>query len=156
MRMEISFRRLLRFFGWVWLFGGLVLSAIGIGFGVYNAVFLYRSFAATGTIESLVPVFDQQSGATNYAPVFTFKTPDGHSYAVKADVASNPPGFTMGQTVNVLYLRSDPTTAKLDSFMQLWFMAIILVAVGISLSGMGYLFLRYKRTSQHLRAPAAK
>jgi hypothetical protein len=149
-------KRLIKRFLWTlcraWLFAGLVILAVGLGFGIYNLVFLNRSVPATGTIESLAPVMNQEDGSLNYAPVFTFMAQDGHSYTVKAGVASNPPGFTVGQVVNVRYVRTDPTGAKLDSFWQLWFMTIVFAGLGLFFSGAGYLLLRYERKQKQHEA----
>jgi hypothetical protein len=52
-------------------------------------------------------------------------------------VATSPPAYHVSETVNVLYLESDPCDAKIESFMSLWFppmffggMGTIFLAVG--------------------------
>jgi hypothetical protein len=41
-------------------------------------------------------------------------------------VGSSPPAFDIGEAVAVLYDRSDPRDARIDSFFQLWFAPLIL------------------------------
>ncbi len=151
-------KRLIKRFLWIlcraWLFGGAGTIAVGLGFGVYNIVFLCRSVSATGTIESFAPVVDHDDGGLTYAPIFTFMAQDGHSYTVRADLATNPPGFVAGQTVRVLYLRTDPAGAKLGTFGQLWFETILSTGLGLFFSGTGYLLLRYERRRQQHAAIA--
>jgi hypothetical protein len=127
------------------LFGGLCALAVGVGFAVNTSLFLLRSVAADGTIVRLDAVPDQENGSLNYAPVFAFTAQDGQTYTVRSGVASNPPEFTEGQAVSVLYIRTNPGGAKVASFLQLWFVALLCSGLGLFFSGPGYLLLRYER-----------
>jgi hypothetical protein len=148
--------RILWVFCRAWLLGGLGAIAVGLGFGIYNIVFLSRSVSAMGTVERLTPVVDQDDGTINYAPVFTFTAQDGHLYTVTEALASNPPGFTVGQVVRVLYLKTNPAGAKLGYFWELWFDTILCAGLGLFLTGAGYLLLRYEPKRQRLAALAAR
>jgi len=122
---------------------GTVLA--GCGIGVYTSVWLCKSAATEGTIVNLSPVFDEENDTTNFAPYFSFKAADGHTYTVQSNVATNPPGFEVGESVRVLYLRTDPTSAKLGSFWQIWLVTVLCVGLGAFFAGVGYLLLRYER-----------
>lgn len=159
-RIRADMKRLIRRFLWAFCRAGLVVGlaaiAVALGSGIYNLVFLCRIGSATGTIKSLAPVVNQGDGALNYLPVFTFTAQDGHSYTVTADVAANPPEFTVGQAVRVLYIRTDPAGAKLGSFWQLWFVTIVCAGLGLFFVGTGYLLLRYERRRQQPWGTAAR
>ncbi len=146
--MKQLFRRFLWTFCRAGLFVGPAAIAVALGFGVYNLLFLYRSSAANGTIKSLAPVINKHDGTRSYVPVFTFTAQGGRSYSVKSGVATNPPAFAVGQTVRVLYIKTDPTNAKLDSFWQLSLVTIVCAGLGIFFFGAGYLLLRYERGCQ--------
>lgn len=128
-----------------WLVGGLALTLVGIGFGLDTAVFLHRCISADGVIVTLNPVQNEQNGVTSYSPTFQFKSPNGATYTITSSTASNPPEFIVGQRIQVLYLASDPANARIASFLQLWFMAIMFAIGGVLLALLGYLLLRYER-----------
>ncbi len=138
-----------------WLYGGVASLAVGCGFGVYTTIWLHRSTVTKGTIISLLPVSNRENNTTNYAPVFAFTAKDGQTYKVTSGVATNPPGFEIGQHVSVLYILAKPDSAKLDSFWQLWFVSIVVVGLGLFLTGVGYLLLRHERKRQRIGSPTA-
>ncbi|MGD0732653.1 MAG: DUF3592 domain-containing protein [Terracidiphilus sp.] len=114
---KVGFRKgVLRFLRWWLLVGGLSAIAVGACVAAFTCVFLLRSVAAKGTIVRLEPVPDEENGAINYAPVFSFTSEDGKIHTIRSGVASNPPGFEEGEAVRVLYVKSNPEGAKIDSF----------------------------------------
>ena len=129
--MNRLIKTIVRFGCRAWLVCGLCCLAVGLGFGVYNAIFLIRAVSAKGTIVGLNPVTNQEDGALNYAPVFKFIAEDGRTYTVTASFATNPPSFTVGQDIRVLYIKTNPAGAKLGYFWQLWFVAILCAGLGI-------------------------
>jgi hypothetical protein len=144
-RLHRLLRRILWTFCRAWLFCGLATIAAACGFGAYTSVWFYRSASIEGTIVGLSVVSNQEDSTINYAPSFTFKAEDGRTYTVMSSVATNPPGFEVGQTVRVLYLRTDPASAKLNSFWQIWFVTMLCAGLGAFFTGAGYLLLRYER-----------
>ena len=119
-------RRLLRFVR-IWLFicsGGCL--GVGLGFAFYTSYFLSTAAQAAGKVIALNERYDQQSGDTQFAPVFSFVGNDGKSYTVTSSIASNPSGFAVGDQVKVRYLSSNPRGAKIGSFMQLWLVTMVL------------------------------
>ena len=127
------------------LYGGCCLFLVGIGFGVYTRIFIAQSIATTGKVIRLEPQADPENHTVNYAPVFSFVAEDGKSYTVHAAVASNPPEFEEGQSVNVLYIRSNPMHASIASGVQLWFLPLVFCILGAVFAPIGYLFLRHMR-----------
>lgn len=127
------------------LFGGICLCLIGLGFGTYTSIFLIQSVSAKGVIVDLDEIPDAENGNVNYAPVFTFTAEDGQTYTVRSRVASNPPSFSKGQQVKVLYRRSSPGAAKLGYFGQLWFVTLVFVGLGAAFGIPGFLLLLRER-----------
>jgi hypothetical protein len=154
--MKLLIKRILWIFCRAWLVCGLGCLAVALGFGVHNAIFLFRAVSAKGTVVSLLPVPNQEDGALNYAPEFNFTAEDGHTYTVTSSVASNRPGFTVGQDIRVLYIKNDPAGAKLEHLWQLWFVTILCAGLGMFFSGAGYLLLRYERRRQQREMSAAR
>jgi hypothetical protein len=150
-------KRLLWFFCRWLLVGGLVPLSLGIGYGLYTGFIVFKSDTAIGKVVRLEAVPDDDGGVMNYAPVFSFTAENGQTYTVRSGVATNPPGFAEGDAVRILYSRSDPGSAKIDSFWQLWTMTVILASLGLFFSVPGYLLLRYerKRNRETLAATSA-
>ena len=113
--------------------------------------FLRRCIHVPGTIDKNVLVVernDDGSVKTTYAPVFTFYGNDGRTYTVTSSNSSAPPEFAAGQKVEVLYEPSDPATARIDSFLQLWTTPMVLAVLGVISSFVGYgfvLLLRWRK-----------
>jgi len=138
-----------------WLICGLGALATGCGFAIYRSVWLSRAVSTKGTIVSVSEIPDQQNNAVNYAPTFTFKAADGGTYAVTSDVATNPPSFEVGEEVRIWYIGSNPRSAEIDSFWQLWLVPVVCGGLGIFFAGAGYLLLRYERRSSVIRYSAS-
>jgi hypothetical protein len=136
-----------------WFVTGLCTLVVALGFGIYTSVFLIRSVPAKGTVVNLIPEYDEENDSTNYAPVFSFAAGDGKIYTIKSGVATNPPGFEVGQNVKVLYVPSHPANAKLASFRQLWFVTVLCVGLGVFFTTAGYFLLRFERRRNSLSIP---
>lgn len=137
-----------------WLAGGICSLVAAIAFGIFTGVFVARSVPATGTIVDLIPNRDKQNKPIDYTPVFSFVAGDGNTYKIEWVVASNPPGFNVGQKVQVLYVPGRPAGARLASFGQLWFVSIVCAGLGAFFTAAGYMLLRFERWRDRLRIPA--
>src|SRR5260370_33638414 len=62
-------------------------------------------------------------------------------------VATNPPSLEIGEVVRVRYIKSNPRSAEIDSFKQLWLVAVVCSGLGIFFAGTGYLLFRYEQLS---------
>ena len=153
--MNDLFKRGMCIFGTIWLIIGLIAIAVGAGFAIHTQLFLSSSIAATGIVQSLVEQPGQQNMSSSYAPVFTFTAQDTQTYTITSHIASNPPGYTVGQQVKVLYQANDPSAARLDSFFQLWFVPLICSGIGVPFSLIGFFFLLAIRRAQRGEMPSA-
>jgi hypothetical protein len=124
---------------------GPCFLAIALGFVIHTSVFLHYSIATSGNIISMASNHDNESNSLNFAPVFAFSTKDGRMYTLTSDVYSNPPAYTVGQTVTVLYEQKNPAGAKLRSFWQLWLFPVVFGILGGVATCIGYFLLRYER-----------
>jgi hypothetical protein len=144
------FRSYLRIWRLACLGAGPALLLVALGFAIYTAHFIHSSAVAEGKVLSLREVVrhsddvDQHESIT-YAPVFTFKTADGASYTVSSDTGSSPAGFTVGDTVRVLYSPSNPSAARIDTFAQLWFTPMVFGCLGVGAIAAGLLLLDLER-----------
>jgi hypothetical protein len=56
--------------------------------------------------------------------IFKFSLPDGTDHVIHSSTSSSPPGFTVGKHVLIVLMPSDPDGAKIDSFGQIWGLAL--------------------------------
>jgi hypothetical protein len=91
--------------------------------------FINSSARATGTV--IAHASSRSSdGDLTYAPVVSFRTPDGHSVEFKSQTSSSSRSPAVGQTVEVLYNPRNPQEAEINSFSSLWLLPIILSGLG--------------------------
>jgi hypothetical protein len=83
-----------------------------------------------GTVDALSEVHDDQQRSTTYAPVFSFTTQDGRTHSIVSHISSSTANYAVGDHVPVLYRRGDPSSARIDSFVQLWFWPMFLAGFG--------------------------
>ena len=112
-----------------------VLALIGIGM-LTGAFFVYQntaSFIASaakteGTVVDLQ--LSRSSDSTTYRPVVRFATARGQTIEFVSSTGSNPPSYTRGERVEVLYHPDNPHHARINGWFSLWGGATILGGLG--------------------------
>jgi hypothetical protein len=126
----------------------LVACPILLGLFLVSALrtlhFIRTSVSTQGTITALVSK-TQNADTPTFAPVFQFDAPSGTQHTVTSNTSNSSPEFTVGQTVTVLYHSSEPDSARISSFWQLWTVPIILGPLGLFFGLVGYALLRLER-----------
>jgi len=128
------------------LFSGL-FSIIGAGMLLGSFVTLYNTrgfIAGAREAEGTVIAMDRSrsssgSGSSStYRPVVEFTTATGKRIEFTGGVGSNPPSHRVGETVTVLYHPADPYSARIKSFIQLWFGFLIMFFLGLVFGAIGF------------------
>lgn len=116
-------------------------AAIGIAM-LIGAVFWclsVRSFIAEaqraeGTVVDLVQSrsssSNSSSSSSTYRPVVQFRDARGAQIEFTSSSGSNPPSYSVGERVTVLYRASEPNRASIDGFFSLWGGPVIVGALG--------------------------
>ena len=97
-----------------------VLSVLGLH-GLLAWVFRKKRRLAGWSRASGIVVALRSQGRRCLAPVVRFSTADAREFIHSSTTGSNPPGFTVGEAVVVLYDPVDPSRAVIPTFFQLWF-----------------------------------
>lgn len=143
------FASLRRKAGWFCLVCGLACIGVAFVFAILTAIFIHNAIETNGKVAGLIPVADKENHSTNYAPIFTFIASDGRTYTATSNTSSNPPEFSHGQNVRVLYDPRNPSHAHLKSTIQLWLLSLICAPLGVFYAALGSLLLyfdhRYRR-----------
>lgn len=119
------------------LFIGIFL-AVGLGLltGAYYSYtstenFLKTSIATTGTVvENRYERGSSSNSSGSYYGYIKFKSVDGNDVTFRSSVGTNPPSFDVGEEVKLNYDPKDPQNAKINTFFQLWFLALLLGGMG--------------------------
>ena len=101
--------------------------------------FVSRAQAVKGTVIEMM--YGRISSTSNrgggYAPVYQFMTSDGQSIVKQDSLASNPPRFQIGQEIDVLYESEKPEKARINKWMNLYFLPTLLWGIGLVFVGVG-------------------
>ncbi|MDX3775717.1 DUF3592 domain-containing protein [Chromatiaceae bacterium AAb-1] len=110
-------------------------TLVGIGM-LIGSLFMYRSTSsfleeavkAEGTVVELVR--SRSGDSTTYQPVVQFTAQHGQPIEFISSTGSNPPSYSEGQNVEVLYRAGEPQNARISGFFSLWGGAVILGGIG--------------------------
>ncbi len=109
---------------------GAGMFACSYGFYHHSRTFLAGCAHADGTVVENTIGRSSNDGSPMYYPKFSFQTPDGDTHAILSSSGSSPASYKVGQHVPVLYTPGEPNSARVDSFMELWFAATIFFVLG--------------------------
>ena len=120
------------------LVGGL-LALIGVFLFIRTRIFIGKAQEAKGTVIQMVYSRTSSSSGSGggYAPVYQFKTLDGQSIVIQDSLSSNPPRFQVGQEIDVLYEPGNPQKARINKWMNLYFVPVLLGGMGLIFGGVG-------------------
>ncbi len=141
------------------IMGGLSL-VVSLGLGIYDLYFVLAARHAQGTVIRMDSTTEKSNGSapdTNqrvYAPTFQFQDAAGNQRIVTSGLYSSSPTFHVGDSVPVLYLRSHPQSARIDSFDELWWPALVTAAAGVVFLLIGLAMTRWRSILGWRRRPA--
>lgn len=102
-----------------------------------------RKFEATAARASGVVVdleyrrSSESGGSGTYAPVVEWTDPHGRAQRLVGETASNPPSYSRGERVNVLYEPWTPENARIDDFSNRSLAQLILGGMGAIFTALG-------------------
>ena len=129
--------------GIVFGFVGSILFIIGVFIFIRTRAFISRAQAVKGTVIKMLSSSGSEGG-TVYAPVFRFTTIEGQSMEVAESVYSNPPGYSVGDVVEVLYDPQNPSNARTSKMGSLYFVPLLLGGLGGIFACVGGIMLIFK------------
>ncbi|MCS2610146.1 DUF3592 domain-containing protein [Halomonas dongshanensis] len=107
---------------------GIALLAGSLYFYFQTNAFLESAERTQGTVVRLAESRSEDS--TTYRPVISFAAPNGDAIEFISSTGSNPPSYSPGEPVSVLFDTDNPYSARLESFFSLWGGAFILGGLG--------------------------
>jgi hypothetical protein len=107
--------------------GIAMLVGAGVAYKDVDA-FVQGALSAEGTVVSLEKNKDSDSAV--YKPVVQFTAQDGEQVKFTSSVGTNPPAYSVGDTVEVFYAPDDINDAKINDLFSLLGGVVILAAFG--------------------------
>jgi len=105
---------------WVLLFLGILATLFGtmcLMSYSHTQTLLVNGGNTTGTVVRL-----ESSSKGAYYPVVRFKTEQGEEFVTRSTVGSSPPGHQVGDTVAVIYNKTNPKDWCVKSWLSLYFL----------------------------------
>jgi len=133
---------------------GLLMIVLAVIWYANVRAFVARAAVAPGTVVDLLP--SRSDNSTTWRPVVRFTSADRQDVQFSSSVSSNPPSYSKGEKVEVLYSQGNPRDAKVNGFFSLWGGPSIIGGVGavFLLVGASIIAVGRMRAGQneHLRA----
>ncbi len=127
------------------LFMGIGLTMIGIAaYLVYShQQFEKRALVVTGTVVAYHShiSYDDNSSTTMYAPEFEYLV-KGKTYNYVTSSSSSFKSYALGDEVEVMVDPDNPEEVLVNTFMEKWFLPVLLGGMGLVFAGMGYVVAR--------------
>ena len=123
---------------------GLLLMAIGLFIWFRTRMFMSSAQEVKGTVIRMVYSYGGSDSGGGYSPVYQFRTIDGQTIVVTDGISSNPPMFTEGQIIDVLYDPKNPQKARIKRWMSLYFVSVLLGGIGLIFGGVGVVMLIFR------------
>lgn len=114
---------------------GLGLLAIAVYLFFNTKHFINNANLVQGVV--IENIRSSSDDSYTYRPMIEFTTQDGRRIKFVSKLGSGSPSYSVGQHVDVLYVPSAPENAKINSFMNLYFVTLILgVMSGVILASL--------------------
>ena len=111
---------------------GVAAISVGVMFGQWRSDTTGQQF----TDGEVVALRSHRSRGQNLAPVVNYVA-DGVEYEVVSGTYSNPPLYSVGEKVRIVYSADTPESGRMHSFFENWFWPIIIMLVGVILCTIG-------------------
>jgi len=118
----------------------VVILIVGLFFVSQTLIFLNSCLETNGVVVDIHWRTSTSGGQTklNAHPVIQFVDKrTGNTYNFTGVNGSNPPAYSIGQEVEILYDPKNPTQATVKSFFDIWGLSIVLMAMGSFLLSCG-------------------
>lgn len=142
--------------GGLFLIVGIIMLVVSAVAYVHEASFVKSALITNGTVIDVVDTLDDNgasltNAATNnmgadssYRPVVQFEV-GGKKYVFTSNTGSNPPSYSEGDVVQVVYNPENPADASIHSWFSQWGFVAIALLIGVGFSLIGSFMLRFRK-----------
>jgi hypothetical protein len=140
MNVKMSFKIFLLVLGFVPLLIACIMFPGNLQFTV-NAERTEGQVVSMSRMRNIRMIRKTASGGRTLRPVVAFETQDGREITFISSFGSNPPKYSPGDTVSVLYLPDNPEEAEINDFFAIWGHIIIPSIMGSVIFGFALIIL---------------
>ncbi len=122
---------------------GLLFFLIGLGVfagGIVSVFKVRRQLADSAKAAGTIVDFGKVMGKSGYlyCPQVSFLIPSGQTIRFQSETGTQPPAYTVGQQVRVVYQRNSPQCAEIDSLMAVWLVpgCMLVMSLGFGVLGL--------------------
>jgi hypothetical protein len=120
-----------------------VFGIIGLGLLIgdcffYSSTqkFISKAKSAQGTVTDLIYKRSSSSSSSSsnsgsYFPVIQFQDEKGEQVVFQSSTGSNPPSYSVGQAVEILFDPANPQDARVNSFFSKWGGVFVMTLLGV-------------------------
>ena len=123
---------------------GMILILIAVFLAVYSMRLRAISLRTSGTIVRMVQRKDEEDGSISNFPVVGYQVED-KAYEIQGSVSSSVPVYSVGQRITVLYPPNHPEQGRIDTFLEQWFVPLLVGFIGIVFGLIGVLGVLFGR-----------
>jgi hypothetical protein len=121
---------------------GIIFFLIGLAAlvsGIISVLKVRRQVAGSAKATGTVINFAKTMGRSGYlyCPQVDFADETGKRIGFQSKVGAQPPAYAVGQRVQVIYKRSNPLEAEIDSLASLWFAPGCMVLFSLAFTVLG-------------------
>lgn len=125
--------KVVKFVGSVMAGMGTLFSVIGVMNALDTRSFIDSSIQTQGTVIDVVRRSSRDSDghiSSAYYPVVKFTSASGEETIFESNTGTNPPSYSRGQSINILYNPQQPNAARENSWFTLWGFPAIFGGIG--------------------------
>ena len=130
--------------GTIFMSIGVIMLVVTIWIYNRQQQFYNRAIPVQGTVISYTQYEsdgDDGGSTTMYTPMFEYSY-NGQTYTQPGEVSSSSRSYDIGEPVEIMVDPDNPSDMMVDSFMERWFVVLLLGFLGTLFTGIGYVAFR--------------
>lgn len=145
----------------IFYFLSALILLIGIPFAIVSVFVLKDTINLLSnshkTIGKIIGIEEERrrNGGYMYSPVIKYKSVTGDEYVYRSTTKTGYTSYKIGQQIELIYDKSNPQNARVNSFLDIWFLTIIMGVGGwaSTIGGIVLLLvtLKKKRLEEYLK-----
>lgn len=121
--------KIFKYLNYIWTIIAVLLILLSVYIFKNNIDFTQKAQISQGKV--IMVTIDKSGKSATYKPVIEFYDHKGIRIEFASFEGSNPPKYTVGDKVEVLFNPENPIDAKINSFFSIWGGVLIMSIVGI-------------------------
>jgi hypothetical protein len=118
------------------ILGILFLGGAAIAY-FSGASFRDKAVLTTGTVTGFTVSVDSEDNSESYCPQVRYQTKSGETFTYFSNFCSSPPGYEVGEKVEIFYDPENPDKGQIKGFWSQYLLVTIFSCIGLPLAILG-------------------